>query len=86
VRLAAGLDGLVHISALSEERVEAVEDVVKKGQKVQVRILSVDRDAKRLELTMKAGGSAHGGRQAKQSSAGTSSLGTFADLFAKAKK
>ena len=86
VRLAAGLDGLVHISALSEERVEAVEDVVKKGQKVQVRILSVDRDAKRLELSMKAGGGPAGGRGSKQSSAGTASLGTFADLFAKAKK
>lgn len=86
VRLAPGLDGLVHISALSEARVEAVEDVVSKGQKVTVRILSVDRDAKRLELTMKAGGSARGGRGAKQASAGTASLGTFADLFAKAKK
>jgi len=86
VRLTAGLDGLVHISALSDERVEAVEDVVKIGQKVQVRILSVDRDAKRVELSMKAGGMAKGGRQSKQASAGSSSLGTFADLFAKAKK
>ncbi|MED5373664.1 MAG: S1 RNA-binding domain-containing protein [Myxococcota bacterium] len=85
VQLAPGLEGLVHISAMSSERVEHPSDVVKEGQKVNVTLLSADTEAKRLELSMKAGAQARGGKP-RQASAGTQSLGTFADLFAAAKK
>jgi len=48
-----GIDGLVHISQLSHEHVEKPSDVVEEGQKVQVKVLSVDRDNERISLSIK---------------------------------
>ncbi|MBM7692660.1 small subunit ribosomal protein S1 [Peribacillus deserti] len=48
-----GIDGLVHISQLSHEHVEKPSDVVKEGDKVQVKVLSVDRDSERISLSIK---------------------------------
>ncbi|WP_079509572.1 30S ribosomal protein S1 [Mesobacillus jeotgali] len=48
-----GVDGLVHISQLSHEHVERPSDVVEEGQKVQVKVLSVDRDNERISLSIK---------------------------------
>lgn len=48
-----GIDGLVHISQLSYEHVEKPTDVVHEGQKVQVKVLSVDRDNERISLSIK---------------------------------
>lgn len=52
VSLTPGRDGLVHISQLSEERVENVEDVVKEGEVVKVKVLEVDKQG-RVRLSMK---------------------------------
>ncbi|MCV6009337.1 S1 RNA-binding domain-containing protein, partial [Enterococcus faecalis] len=46
-------DGLVHISQLAHERVETPSDVVKEGEKVKVKVLSVDRDNGRISLSIK---------------------------------
>ncbi|MDZ5471186.1 30S ribosomal protein S1 (plasmid) [Bacillus sp. 31A1R] len=48
-----GIDGLVHISQLSHEHVEKPSDVVEEGQKVRVKVLSVDRDNERISLSIK---------------------------------
>ena len=48
-----GVDGLVHISQLSHEHVEKPSDVVQEGQKVEVKVLSVDRDNERISLSIK---------------------------------
>ena len=56
VSLTPGRDGLVHISQLSEERVENVEDVVKEGEIVKVKVLEVDKQG-RVRLSMKEVGS-----------------------------
>jgi small subunit ribosomal protein S1 len=53
VSIAEGVDGLVHISQLSNERTDSVEKVVKVGQEVQVRIINFDKSKKRLSLSMK---------------------------------
>jgi polyribonucleotide nucleotidyltransferase len=53
VALAPGRDGLVHISQLSNERVENVTDVVKEGDVVKVKVLEVDKQG-RIRLSMKA--------------------------------
>lgn len=47
-------DGLVHISQLSDSFVKDPADVVKTGQKVQVRVLEVDKKRKRISLSMKS--------------------------------
>ncbi|HEX9297166.1 MAG TPA: polyribonucleotide nucleotidyltransferase [Polyangiaceae bacterium] len=46
VEILPNTDGLVHISELAHERVERVEDVLKEGDKVQVKVISVDREGK----------------------------------------
>lgn len=51
-----GIDGLVHISEISYERVESVEDAVNIGDTVNVKILSVDKDNERLSLSIKQAG------------------------------
>ncbi len=53
VTLTPGRDGLVHISQLSDERVENVTDVVKEGDMVKVKVLEVDKQG-RIRLSMKA--------------------------------
>jgi len=46
VEILPNTDGLVHISELAHERVERVEDVLKEGDKVKVKVISVDREGK----------------------------------------
>ncbi len=48
-----GVDGLVHISQLSHAHVDKVSDVVSEGDTVQVKVLSVDREAERISLSIK---------------------------------
>jgi polyribonucleotide nucleotidyltransferase len=52
VNVLPGKDGLVHISQISEERVNAVSDVLTEGQDVVVKVLEVDRQG-RVRLSMK---------------------------------
>ncbi len=52
VNVLPGKDGLVHISQISEERVNAVSDVLTEGQEVTVKVLEVDRQG-RVRLSMK---------------------------------
>ena len=52
VELASGVEGLVHISELSDKRVATADEVVKIGQKVSVKVLTVDPTAKRISLSM----------------------------------
>ncbi|REB09887.1 30S ribosomal protein S1 [Sporosarcina sp. BI001-red] len=48
-----GVDGLVHISQIAHGHVEKVSDVLKEGDKVEVKILAVDRDSERISLSIK---------------------------------
>jgi polyribonucleotide nucleotidyltransferase len=52
VMLAGGKEGLVHISQLSQQRVEKVTDCISEGEQVQVKVLEVDRQG-RLRLSIK---------------------------------
>ena len=54
VQLADDIDGLVHISQLSEDRVDKVKDVLKIGQEVEARVIKVDRTERRIGLSIKA--------------------------------
>ncbi|HEY4127532.1 MAG TPA: polyribonucleotide nucleotidyltransferase, partial [Gammaproteobacteria bacterium] len=53
VAILPGRDGLVHISQISEERVEKVSDKLKEGDVIRVKVLEVDRQG-RIRLSMKA--------------------------------
>ena len=54
VKLATGIEGLIHISELAHRRVNNVSQVITEGQEVEVKILSVDRNAQRIGLSLKA--------------------------------
>lgn len=53
VEIVPGVEGLVHISQLSNERVEKTEDVVNPGDEVEVRILSLNPAERRISLSMR---------------------------------
>jgi small subunit ribosomal protein S1 len=53
VRVAQGIEGLVHISKLSEEHVETAEQVVQVGEQVRVKVEDVDVSRRRVSLSMR---------------------------------
>jgi small subunit ribosomal protein S1 len=53
VELEPGLEGLLHISELSDQKVDSPQDVVKPGQDVDVKILRVDTDERKIGLSLK---------------------------------
>jgi len=58
IDLGDGVDGLVHISQISDQHVERVKDVLQIGQDVEARIVRVDRAERRIGLSIKAAGMA----------------------------
>ncbi|MCF0144676.1 MAG: bifunctional 4-hydroxy-3-methylbut-2-enyl diphosphate reductase/30S ribosomal protein S1 [Firmicutes bacterium] len=53
VELEPGLDGLVHISEVAHKRVENINNELEVGQAVQVKILEIDKDRKRISLSIR---------------------------------
>ena len=53
VTILPGKDGLVHISQISEERVENVSDKLSEGDVIKVKVLEIDKQG-RIRLSMKA--------------------------------
>ena len=53
-RILPGIDGLIHVSQISNERIEKPQDVLSVGQKVTVKITAIDFETKRISLSMKA--------------------------------
>ncbi len=69
VDVGVGRDGLVHISEMSDTRIDSPSDVVQIGDTVKVRVKSVDPDGRRISLTMRSPereGQARGGRGRKK--------------------
>jgi small subunit ribosomal protein S1 len=56
VRLGEGIEGLVHISELSEQHVESPEQVVQVGEQVRVKVVDVDVPRRRISLSMRRAG------------------------------
>ncbi len=54
LQLGDDIDGLVHISQLSEDHVAKVKDIIKVGQEVQARVIKVDKTERRIGLSIKA--------------------------------
>jgi len=54
ITLDGEIDGLVHISQISEDRVDKIKDVLKLGQEIEARVIKVDKAERRIGLSMKA--------------------------------
>jgi small subunit ribosomal protein S1 len=53
VQLAEGVEGMVHVSELSDKHVNHPQEVVKLGQKVQAMVLAIDSEKRQIRLSMK---------------------------------
>jgi small subunit ribosomal protein S1 len=53
VELVPGVEGLIHISEMSDKRVRTCADVVSVGQEVEARVLGVDKENRRISLSLK---------------------------------
>jgi small subunit ribosomal protein S1 len=88
VELGDNLEGLCHISELSEDRVEKPEDVVQLGQEMDFRILRIDPENKKIGLSARAVSSDEHVVDAKTYSTevkgGMASLSELADFFSPA--
>ena len=90
VELEDGVDGLVHISQISDQHIDKVRDALKVGQEVEARIVKIDRDERRIGLSIKAVGMDEGevARLTAEAEADTGAhaapLGTFANAFEEA--
>lgn len=85
VELGDNLEGLCHISELSEDRVNKPEDVVELGQEMEFRILRVDAENKKIGLSARAAGHDEPIVETKiytsDAGGGMASLGELADFF-----
>ncbi|MAJ45873.1 MAG: hypothetical protein CBC35_00965 [Planctomycetes bacterium TMED75] len=54
VEVAPGVEGLIHISQLAHERVESVQQILKKNEVIRVKVLSIDQERNRMSLSIKA--------------------------------
>ncbi|MBU6170143.1 MAG: 30S ribosomal protein S1 [Verrucomicrobia bacterium] len=72
ISLAGDIDGLIHISQLSEDHVEKVKDIIKVGDEIEARVIKVDKVERRVGLSIKAVG--YSEEQLKKESASFESL------------
>ena len=93
VELKDGIDGLVHISQIQEERVDKIKDVLKSGQEVTARVIKIDRESRRIGLSIKPAN--YSAEQLAQETAtyeqfakstGASDLTNLGDIFDEASK
>ncbi len=93
IELKDGIDGLVHISQIQEERIDKVKDVLKPGQEVQARVIKIDREQRRIGLSIKAAN--YSAEQLAQETAtydqfakttGASDMTNLGDIFDEASK
>ena len=53
VKIEKGIEGLVHISQICEKRITKPDEVLKIGQKVNAKIISIDKENKKIELSIR---------------------------------
>lgn len=53
-RIIDGIDGLIHISQIADKKVENVKDILSVGDEVDVKIIDIDADAKRISISIRA--------------------------------
>jgi len=88
VELAEGLEGLCHVTELSDERVDKPEDVAQIGQEMDFRILRIEQDSKKIGLSARAATTheepvADTRTYSSEVGSGMASLGELADFFPK---
>ena len=90
VELSHGIDGLIHITQLSDKKVAKVKDVVNAGDEIEAKVIKIDADERRIALSMRTnakpdtGGSTGGGNKGATAPKHVSSpkdLGGVGEIF-----
>ncbi|HOT74435.1 MAG TPA: S1 RNA-binding domain-containing protein [Candidatus Wallbacteria bacterium] len=81
-----GIEGLIHISQLADERVDKVENVVKAGQQVKVKVIEVNMNERKIKLSMRTNAVASSSSSSPASSHHSSSSSKDKDLVNKINK
>ncbi len=53
VEIAPGMEGLVHISEIAHKRIRHPKEILKEGQEVEVKILEINKEIRRISLSIK---------------------------------
>jgi len=53
VQIEPGIEGLVHVSQIAEKRITNPEEVLVMGQKVNAKIINIDKENKKMELSIR---------------------------------
>ena len=77
VELINGIDGLVHITQLSDKKVNRVKDVVSLGDEIEAKVIKIDTDERRIALSMRSGRQTVASTQSSQSE----NFGGIGDIF-----
>jgi small subunit ribosomal protein S1 len=80
VEIEKGIEGLIHVSEISDQRVEDPREVLKPGQEVKVEVISIDQAERKIGLSMKAAARSAELAEAQGYSAGTPGA-TLGDVF-----
>lgn len=80
VELEDGIEGLCHVSELSEGHVDKPEDAVKQGQTLQFKILKMDREARKIGLSARAVGKDEPIHEARNYSSGDSGMASLFEV------
>ena len=87
VRIADSVEGLVHISQISENRIGKPSDVLAEGEEIRVKILDIDRKSKKISLSIKEVQNEMDAELVKEfSGSGDEGLGTIGDALGDAFK
>lgn len=87
VEVKPGLEGLVHVSQIAHQHVATPHDVLEEGQTVQVKILGIEPERRRISLSIKEAANERGGGRndvqkfMEKQDTGTGSGATLGDLF-----
>jgi small subunit ribosomal protein S1 len=81
VELEKGIEGLIHVSEISDARVEDPREVLKPGQEVKAEIISIDQAERKIGLSMKAATRSEELAEAQGYSAANSPGATLGDVF-----
>jgi small subunit ribosomal protein S1 len=81
MELEEGVEGLIHVSQLGLEKGENLKDKYKEGSEVEAEVINVDRNERRISLSMKAAGKRGGKQDYAQYLEESGSAVTFGDLL-----
>ncbi len=76
VQLTPGVEGLVHISEMSDRRIKSCAEVVREGQEIETRVLGVDPESRRISLSIKQVAAPAGQRRSDEPASDTPSKPT----------